>query len=238
MVSLVAGKLVALTLFFVPRRIFVGLVNVGVVERVAERVAEGVAEDAEDAEDAVADAGVGAVVGEGESLVDVAEYAGGVVAVQSWHIVAQGSGEDVEFLVVVLAYVVEYHVGVVADLVSFAGCKVVDWVRTRTGGHSEVVHREDVGVQDLSSVVELHFWTMAVNSCQVVGYVDVVGDDVGRRHLELEAKQMEYDVGCAEMPVGAKTEAASFAALLNRDVKEGNHRHRHHRRRHHPCLFL
>jgi hypothetical protein len=152
--------------------------------------------------------------------------------------VAQDFGGDVEFLVVVLAYVVEYHVGVVADLVSFAGCKVVDWVQTRTGGHLEVEHREDVGVQDLSSVVELHFWTMAVNSFQVVGYVDAVVDDVGRRRLESEAKQMEYDVGCAEMLVGAKTEAASFAALLNRDVKEGNHRHHHHRRRHHPCLFL
>jgi hypothetical protein len=123
MVSLVAGKLVALTLFFVPRRIFVGLEDVGVVEDVAERVAE---DAAEGAEEAVADAGVDAVVGAGEDLVDVAEDAGGVVAAQSWHIVAQGSGEDAEFLAVALAYVVEYHVDAVADLVSFAGCKVVD----------------------------------------------------------------------------------------------------------------
>jgi hypothetical protein len=80
MVALVAGKLAASTLFFVPRRIFVGLVDVGVVEGVAE----GVAEDAvAGAEDAVADAGGGAVVGVGEGLVDVAEDAGGVVSVQS-----------------------------------------------------------------------------------------------------------------------------------------------------------
>jgi hypothetical protein len=108
----------------------------------------------------------------------------------------------------------------------------------RTGGHLEVEDRGDVGVPDLSSVAELHFWTMAVNSFQVVGCVDAVVDDVGRRRLESEAKQMEYDVGCAETPVGAEIEVASFVALLSRDVKEGNHRHHHHRRRHHPCLFL
>lgn len=69
---------------------------------------------------------------------------------------------------------------------------------------------------------------------QVVAYAVVVAvEDVERHHLELEARQMEYDGGCVDM-AGVEIEAASLVQLIHDGKAEIHHRHR----RHHPSPFL
>jgi len=55
-------------------------------------------------------------------------------------------------------------------------------------------------------------------------------DDVGRRRLELEERQREYDVGYAGMQLDFEIEEASSVAPLNHGAKHQiHHRHHHHR---------
>lgn len=140
-VFLVVGMPVVQRIFFVPPHIVAVLVADG-------DVVAGFFEDA--AADAVEDA----VVGVAEDVADAVAYVvgneggveddvGGDAGVQNVRIVVRDFGVDGEFLEADLVYAGEGHENVVADRVSFGGCKVVDSAHMQidrwSEGHEDAV---------------------------------------------------------------------------------------------------
>lgn len=75
-----------------------------------------------------------------------------------------------------------------------------------------------------------HFLRKDESQAVVVEYVGVVVGGAGRRHLELEERQMGCDVGCVGRLVDfGIEEASSEARLIHDGMDQIRHRRHHHR---------